>query len=217
MAHWESRRAAQPKLFNGRVLMVADVRLAGDRLDLSMFETDYASFLAHIDWGFPDPTVKNGFAMGALQGSDGAFVLGVMASHTANAGRLYFPAGTPDMGDVRPDGSVDLEGSILREIGEETGLAVGPDDLAPDWTLVTHEGRSALMRGLRLDRTADALRSEILAHMAGDGEAELSDVVILRGPEEIDEARMPSFLPAYLRRAFAARAGEGGQAPAYIG
>lgn len=212
-AHWERRRAAQPKLFNGRVLMVAGVRFVEDGLDLGLFETDYASLLAHIDWGFPDPNVRNGFAMGALRGRDGAFVLGVMGAHTANAGRLYFPAGTPDLSDVRPDGTVDLEGSILREIAEETGLAIDPSCLAPGWTLVRHAGRAALMRGVRLDRDAEDVRRDIAAFIAREGSrSELSQAVVLRSPDGIEAGRMPDFLPAYLRWAFAAGP-EGREAP----
>lgn len=211
-AHWERRRAAQPKLFNGRVLMVAGARLGADGLDLDLFETDYASLLTHIDWGFPDPNVRNGFAMGALRGRDGAFVLGVMGAHTANAGRLYFPAGTPDLSDVRPDGTVDLQGSILREIGEETGLVLDPSALAPGWTLVNHAGRAALMRGVRLERDAEDVRGEVAAFIRQEGSrSELSEAVVLRSPEAIEESRMPDFLPAYLRWAFGA--GPGGQAP----
>ena len=84
-----------------------------------------ASFIAWRDWGFPDRAVRNCFAAGAIRASDGAFVLGVMGPQTANAGKIYFPAGTPDPGDVVGQ-EVDLAGSVRREIAEETGL--GPGD-----------------------------------------------------------------------------------------
>jgi len=96
-------------------------------------------FLAWRDWGFPDKDVFNGFGMGALRCADGAFVMGEMAGHTANAGRVYFPAGTPDLDDI-DGGMVDIVGSVTREVEEETGLRVhawtGPlyevEAVAPD-------------------------------------------------------------------------------------
>ena len=41
----------------------------GDRFSADYFETDFASFLAWRDWGFPDKNVFNGFGHGraALQ------------------------------------------------------------------------------------------------------------------------------------------------------
>ena len=61
----------------------------GECFPASYFETDFASFLAWRDWGFPDAGVFNGFGVGALRAADGAFVLGEMAHHTSNAGRNY--------------------------------------------------------------------------------------------------------------------------------
>ena len=97
--------ASQPRLYNGRVLLLGrhaiETRADGERrCSGEYFETDFAAFLAWRDFGFPDPTVVNAFSMAALVGADGAFLLGEMAAHTANAGATYFPAGTPDPSDV---------------------------------------------------------------------------------------------------------------------
>ena len=203
-ANWERRRAATPAIFNGRVLMVCGLDHEDDVLRASFFATDYADMLAHIDGGNPDPSVENGFAMGALRSGDGAFILGEMAAGTANAGRLYFPAGTPDMSDVGADGSVDLESSILRELAEETGLGSELVRMQPDWVLVRFERRVAVMRDLDLAVDATSALKAIRAHIAGEDDPELADVVALRDPGDIEEARMPSFLPLYLRWAFEA-------------
>ena len=191
-------------MFNGRILMVAGTRLDGDVLRARFFATDYANLTAWVEHGFPDSSVANGFAMGALQGSDGGFVLGRMGAHTANAGRLYFPCGTPDMSDVTASQEVDLAWSLTREIGEETGFGAGDYAVEPGWTIVRHQGLLAFMRPVRLAMSAETARTRILAHIAADPKAELSDAVVVRGPADLDEARMPGVVPIYLRDAFEA-------------
>ena len=134
----------------------------GGRLRASYFEADFASFLAWRDWGFPDRDVFNGFGMGALRSADGAFVLGEMGRHTANAGRIYFPSGTPDLDDIS-DGTVDLAGSVAREVEEETGLT--PADYRADahWDCVVSRAAVAMMRILNVDSPGEALRNRIEA------------------------------------------------------
>ena len=97
---------------------------AGDRLSASYFETDFASFLAWRDWGFPDPAVFNGFGMGALRCADGAFVMGEMGQHTAECRAHLFSVRHARSRRHR-DGAVDIPGSIVRELEEETGLTPG--------------------------------------------------------------------------------------------
>ncbi len=77
-AHFAEQRREKPELWNGRVLLLRDFSIAGGVFRGSYSETDFASFLAWRDWNFPDPRVKNSFAMCALRGSDGGFLLGVM-------------------------------------------------------------------------------------------------------------------------------------------
>src|SRR5204862_5074520 len=72
------------------------------------------------------PILRNCFPMAALRSSDGAFLLGVMGAHTATAGQIYFAAGTPDPNDIVGD-TVDLEGAVMRELTEETGLGLADE------------------------------------------------------------------------------------------
>jgi 8-oxo-dGTP pyrophosphatase MutT (NUDIX family) len=195
-AYFAERRARTPQLWNGRVLLAKDCRIDRCTLTGACFETDFASFLAWRDWGFPDPAVTNCFAMGALKSSDGAFILGVMGKHTANPGRIYFPAGTPDPTDAA-GGRVDLAGNIVREVAEETGL--GPDDYAaePGWHAVASGSRMALLRILAAHERAAALCRRIRAHIAAQAAPELADVVVVRGAADF-HADMPPFVAAYL-------------------
>ena len=168
------------------------------------FETDYAAFLAWRDFGFPDSQVSNGFSMAALVGADGAFLLGEMAAHTANAGAIYFPAGTPDPKDVF-DGRVDLTASATRELREETGLETHEVAYGPAWTLVCAPPRIACMKIMRLSAPAEAIKARIDAFLADDPDAELARVHIVRGPEDINQTRSPRFVVDFLEYAFAQR------------
>jgi 8-oxo-dGTP pyrophosphatase MutT (NUDIX family) len=197
--NWDRRRESKPAIFDGRILMVASTRLEGDLMRVDFFETSYRNLLAHMDLGAPDASVSNGFGMGALTGRDGGFVLGIMADHTANAGKLYFPCGTPDLSDVLPDGTVDLSRSILREIHEETGLGANDCALGAGWVVVRQPPRTAFMRQVDLAFAAEEAANRIRAHMASEGQPELAEIVVLRGAAALNDSRMPDFLPAYFR------------------
>lgn len=210
-AYFEAERQRLPQLWNGRVLLMHRHALAGGVLRAALFETDFASFLAWRDWGCPDRSVVNAFAMGALRGSDGAFLLGEMAAGTANAGRVYFPCGTPDPSDVR-DGVVDFAGSVAREVAEETGLT--PDDYtAGPWAMVPAGPRLALIRVLQAAVPAAVLAERIAAHLAGQARPELAGIRVVRTLADLDEpdfgrpdldGAVPDFVRAYLRHVLAA-------------
>lgn len=206
--HWRKRRAAQPRLYNGRVLLLGrhalETREGGAGLRGVYFETDYAAFLAWRDFGFPDGQICNAFSMAALVASDGAFLLGEMAAHTANPGAIYFPAGTPDPKDVFA-GRVDLTASATRELFEETGIETGEVAFGPTWTLVYAPPRIACMKIMRLEAPAEAIKRRVDAFLAGDPDAELAAMHIVRGPADIDADRSPRFIVDFLEFAFAQR------------
>jgi 8-oxo-dGTP pyrophosphatase MutT (NUDIX family) len=196
-AHFEKLRQQKPALWNGRVLMLRDFAIEGGLFRGHCFETDFASLLAWRDWDFPDPAVRNSFAMGALRGSDGGFILGEMGAHTANAGKVYFAAGTPDPGDVRGN-TVDLEASVVREVEEETGLTPADYTVAPGWSTVLAGPRVAKMKLLQAHQPAGELRRRILDFLAAQERPELSDIHIVRGPKHLTE-RMPPYVTGFLR------------------
>jgi 8-oxo-dGTP pyrophosphatase MutT (NUDIX family) len=184
----------------GRVLLARNPVFSGERFSADYFETDFASFLAWRDWGFPDQDVFNGFGMGALRGSDGAFILGEMGQHTSNAGRIYFPGGTPDLDDLR-DGAVDMPGSVAREVEEETGLTPADYRAAAHWDCVVCGGRVAMIRILNADRSGEALRAKIQTNLAGQPQPELRAIHLVRGVNDLTPA-MPDFVAAFIETQF---------------
>lgn len=134
--------------------------LQPDGMHFSFFETDFASFLAWWEWGFPDRTVTNCFAMGAIRSADGAFLLGVMGPHTAKPDSVYFPAGIPEPDDI-VHGGVDLAGSLFRELEEETGLSRTLFSMRPGWTVVMDGQITALIRVLIAEEGEAELRARV--------------------------------------------------------
>src|SRR5215469_6196660 len=195
-AHFAGLVRERPHAFNGQVLMLHEVAIDDGVLRGAYFETDFASFIAWRDWGWPDPSVRNCFGQAALRAADGAFLLGVMGAHTMNAGRIYFPSGTPDPKDIVGD-DVDLDGSVLRELTEETGLTAADVSLDPGWHAVLAGPRLAMLKPVRSPLTAEELRARILGHIAAETHPELADVRIVRGPADLD-GMMPEFIHDYL-------------------
>jgi 8-oxo-dGTP pyrophosphatase MutT (NUDIX family) len=195
-AYFAERRKSTPELWNGRILLMRDLAIADGALRGACFETGFADFMAWRDWNFPDPSVVNCFSMGALRASDGAYLLGVMSDRTANAGRIYFPAGTPDPADVR-GATVDLLGNIMREIAEETGLTAADFSLTPGWHAVLDGPRVAVMKRIDVPHPAAQVRERMLRHLASGPQPELSDIRIVRSVADFDP-KMPDFVTAYL-------------------
>jgi 8-oxo-dGTP pyrophosphatase MutT (NUDIX family) len=199
-AHFALQKAAKPQIWNGQVLLGRNPDFTGERLRADYFETDFASFLAWRDWGFPDKDVFNGFGMGALRSSDGAFVLGEMGQHTANAGRIYFASGTPDLDDIR-DGAVDIAGSVVREVEEETGLPSADYRVRAHWDCVVTGPAIAMIKILDVDGSGEALRARIEANLARQHHPELAAIHLVRSRRDLTAA-MPRFVTAFIEAQF---------------
>ncbi len=201
---WAERLRENPALYDGPVLLAcrAEIVLEGDRraLQLDAFETRFSRFLVWRDFGWPDKGVFNCFAMPAVRASDGAFLVGEMAPGHSSAGQLYFPGGTPDLSDVTECGRVDLAGSLVRELEEETGLSAVEGVAAPEWTVIFDAQRIACIRQLHWPAPGRAICERVRAFIAAEAAPELSDAHML-GPGPHTDPRLPPFMVDYLAHA----------------
>jgi 8-oxo-dGTP pyrophosphatase MutT (NUDIX family) len=204
-AHWAKRQQALPHLFDGRVLLLGRHQFAtrsdgATILRGAYFETDFKAFLAWRDFGFPDAHVCNCFSMAALQSADGAFVLGEMGPHTANAGAVYFASGTPDRSDIFGE-KVDLGASVRRELQEETGISPDEVAMAAGWTIVYAPPRIACLKITRSPDKAKDIKERVDSFLADDPNPELTCMHIVRRKQEISALHCPRFIVDFLNYA----------------
>ncbi|MEW6256283.1 MAG: NUDIX hydrolase [Pseudomonadota bacterium] len=189
--------ATNPHIWNGRILLLRDHEIRERTLHGACIETDFAAFNWWRKRGRDDLGVKNIFGFAAVEGADGAFLMGVMGDHTASPGRIYFAGGTPEPQDVVDD-RLDLRGSAVREMREEIGLSEDRADEADGWDLVEHGLYFGLMRRMRFSRPAAALAAEARAFLAREVMPELKDVHIIASEQDIVSAVVP-FAADYVR------------------
>ena len=200
--HWTRAKAAKPALFDGQVVIAKRIEIATSVLVSSHIPVPYSALLYWQSLGFPDAEAFNLFGAGVVVTRDGAVLLGRMAAHTANAGRVYFPCGTPDLDDV-VDGRLDIEGSITRELEEETGL--GAAHLTPTdqrW-IVWDGGLFGCTRRYETHLSASEVAAICTAHIAADPKSELDEVCLVRSPDELDERAAPAYAVALVAAALA--------------
>jgi 8-oxo-dGTP pyrophosphatase MutT (NUDIX family) len=200
-AYWRRRRAEQPKMFNGDVLMLHRWSLADGCFRGECLTTDFKSFLFWRENEAPDDAVLDFFGAPVLHTSEGWLIAGRMGPDHSSAGAIYFPCGTLNPADA-VGATIDLDGSILRELAEETGLAFSPADLgAPLLAFDRH--RLAFIRPIHCARPAAAIVHDIEQHLARTPEPELSGIVVIKGRDDIDVVHMPPIVVAYVKAAFA--------------
>jgi 8-oxo-dGTP pyrophosphatase MutT (NUDIX family) len=198
--HWEAETARNPHLFNGKVLLAirsgfdAEGVFFGDHVAV-----DFKAFLAWRDWGFDSGRGRNIFGSTLLRPADGGFIMGRMGPNTANAGKVYPPSGTLDLGDVAPDGSIDIEASLCRELREETGLLAADLRQGDTHIIIEEQARICVARVMHSPKTAAGLMDEIHVNIAADPDPELAHMVhVRRGMALPDDVYLP-YVQAIIR------------------
>lgn len=184
-AHWAQARAEKPALFDGQVLVARRTEIADGIWRAAHILIPYSSLKYWLSLGFVDAGAFNTFASAVVVTADGAVLLGRMGAHTANAGRLYFPCGTPDRGDLK--GRVlDVESSMTRELREETGLGSQHVTATNERWIVQDGPLVCCARRFDSALTADEMARFITGHLAAEAQPELDGVVLARRAADIE-------------------------------
>ncbi len=190
---WNKAQAEKPSMFNGEVLVMSGHELRNGILAGNALKTDFASFLYWKDKGLPgEAGVRNVFGCAVVRSGDGHLLFGRMAPDTAGAGRVYPMAGTPDLDDLK-DGTLDIEGSIVRELMEEAGLDAGQAARTPGYLLVEDGGMCSLNAVFTFDAPSRELKARMMQHIEMQEQAELDEIVVFRRAAFHVHHRMPGF------------------------
>lgn len=199
--NWRGEIAANPALFDGRMVFFDRVRLAEGALRAEGHLMPFSSFL----WWrrqAPPPGGVHIFGWAIPVSSDGAVIAIRMGPQTANAGLVYCAAGSLDANDIVGD-RCDLAGNLRREVLEETGLDLSEAEPASGWYGLHRDRRVTLYRYFRFERTAEELLAAIGRHMAVDHEKEIDAAVAIRSADPKAHPYSPMMLPI-LRQVFEA-------------
>lgn len=189
-AHWAKLTQANPALWNGRILSCAHYTFADGHLSGTLVEASYAAFLAWRDWGFADLSARNLFGCTVLRSIEGHLIYGQMAGHTATAGQVYPPGGNLDLNDITFSDTVNILGSISRELEEETGFT--PEMGTPSALLLVDDGpRLAVAQVMELPYTATQIIAYISQCNANSEEQELSQALSISKPSDLEGYRVP--------------------------
>ena len=112
------------------------------------------------------------------------------APHTANAGKVYFAAGSFEPEDFR-DGLVDLDYNMAREVREETGLDLFQAHREERCHALSVESGTVIVRCYRMAETADDLAERMRQFVATDPDPEIEGPVVIRGMHDLPEGLMP--------------------------
>lgn len=199
-AHWERRLRETPGFFNGAVHMLTAHSLSADgRFSARFVRGDFKSFLYWRETGWRDTGVMDGFGSALILSAEGHVLLGRQSAGNLNSGLCYPPGGFIDARDIRLDGTIDLEGSVSREILEETGLAPPTISRTTGYVITVAGPVLSIAAPYYSQLPGAALLREARRHISADAESELADLVFAAPGDASTELPMPDYARALLR------------------
>lgn len=188
-ANWAAENEQRPSLFDGTVVLLSELAYRDNRLIGRCHAIRFSTFML---WRKLKPvtSAEHAFAHAMLISSDNALVAIRMGAHTANAGKVYFAAGSFEPEDFS-DGQVDLDYNMAREVREETGLDLGQASREERCYALSVESGTVIVRCYRMAETADELATQISRFVASETDPEIEGPVIIRGMHDLPEGLMP--------------------------
>jgi ADP-ribose pyrophosphatase YjhB (NUDIX family) len=191
-AHWARRSAGDASIFNGTIHVMASHSLGAGVFTARFLKTDFKSYLYWRDTGMADSSVADAFGSALIRSAEGHVLLG-QQREGVNAGLAYLPGGFIDERDVAPDGTIDIEASIGRELSEETGLAPVALDRVAGFILTFAGPLVSVAVEFRSKLSAANLRARILEHIGAEQAPELSGVIVVTSLRDIEGLPMPHY------------------------
>ena len=192
-AHWARATQTNPGYFNGVVHLVDVVHLDGDRLDASLIRTDFKSYLFWRDQGFPEAGVLDGFGSALIRSSDSYTMLGRQRAGNVNGGLAYPPSGFIDESDVATDGTIDIAGSVAREVSEETGIDAAALVREAGLYLTRSGPQLSIAVPFRISITAAEFVRVAECHIALSSDSELDAIIAVAGLSDIKGLSLPRY------------------------
>ncbi|TIL67989.1 hypothetical protein [Mesorhizobium sp.] len=191
--NWRRETAANPALFDGTVVLLSALRYRDSSLVGRCHAVRYSTFML---WRGNRQVAgaEHAYAHAMLVAGDNALVAIRMASHTVNAGRVYFAAGSFEPTDFR-DGLVDVDFNMIREVREETGLDLAGAMRGKRYYALSTATGTVIFRRYRETASADEVAQRISAFVATEAEPEIDGPVVIRSADDLPDGLMPHMKP----------------------
>jgi hypothetical protein len=175
--NWEREVAANPHLFNGRLITLNAVRLEDGAVTAA---GQIVPCAYHLWWRRqePRPPTFHSFAMPVIISADGAIIAIRMSPTTANAGKVYCASGSLEPADV-VDGRVDIDANMAREAAEETGIRLDDLEARPGYYCAHFRQAVMFYRFFHAALDAADLIANVQEHMRHDDEQEIDAVLAI--------------------------------------
>jgi 8-oxo-dGTP pyrophosphatase MutT (NUDIX family) len=191
--NWRRESAGNPALFDGTVVLLSMLAYRGTSLVGRCHAVRYSTFMLWRRNG-QVAGAEHAYAHAMLVAGDNALVAIRMGSHTVNAGRVYFAAGSFEPTDFR-DGLVDVDFNMIREVREETGLDLSGSARGRRYYALSTVSGTVIFRRYRETASAGEIARRISAFVAAEAEPEIDGPVIIRDAADLPDGLMEHMKP----------------------